>query len=272
MTKLFRIGLLGILAGVAAFGQTTTTQTTLSSAMTTGAGSPPTQMCVASSTNISAPSFGTPAATAVVVDKEYMTILAATPSSTCWIVQRGANGTQPTSHSSGAVVWVGPQGGGGSALGVIGLSPFRNIPAVVGTPCTAASQPYLPQIVTGSEGYQNQIGWVFNCPTTGPSANVWQAVELPLQPYKTFYAALDAGASNAITASIPGLPQVKGTCVAVVLANTLQAGADTFALNGGTAKNIKSHYNAANNIGTAYANTGVWKGCYDGTEYLDESE
>jgi hypothetical protein len=272
MNKLFRTIILGLGLGVLAFGQITTTQTTLSSALSTGSGFPVSTVCVASSTNIVAPGFGTPSATALMVDREYMTVLAATPVSTCWNVQRGANGTQPTAHASGAVVWVGPQGGGGSALGIVGLSPFSNIPPVANTPCTATAEPYLPRIVTGASQYEFSIGWVANCPTTGPGANLWQIIRTPIQPYLDHYTALDAGANNAVTASIPGLPQATGTCVDLVLAHTLQAGADTFALNGATAVAIKSHFNQATNLGTAYAVTGTIPLCYNGTVWLDMSE
>lgn len=272
MTKLFKTLTLGLAFTALALAQTTTTQTTLSAALNAGSGFPTAQVCVVSSTNIAAPSFGTPSQTALMVDREYMTVLAATPSATCWIVQRGANGTQSTSHSNGAVVWVGPQGGGGNALGIVGTSPFANIPPVNGTPCTAASEPYLPRVVTGASGYEWAIGWIANCPTTGPGANTWQIVKLPFQPFLDFYTALDAGATNAVTASIPGLPQSTGSCVDLVLAHTLQAGADTFALNGATAVAIRSHFNSANTIGTAYAVTGTVPLCFNGTFWLDMSE
>jgi hypothetical protein len=45
--------------------------------------------------------------------------------------------------------------------------------------------------------------------------------------------------------------------VSVVLGHSLQAGANTFAYAGGSALNIKSSRNPANNIGTAYVSTGV---------------
>ncbi len=58
----------------------------------------------------------------------------------------------------------------------------------------------------------------------------------------------------------------------VKLAHSLQAGANTAAMNGGSAKNIKSHYNPATDIGTAYVSTGIIDMVYDGTEWLDLSQ
>lgn len=96
-------------------------------------------------------------------------------------------------------------------------------------------------------------------------------------PYQTAnYIASETGSNNAIAgaltdASSSNVTLAAGLCVTVQLAHTLQAGANTFVLNG-TSKNIKSHFNVANNIGTAYAATGMWTGCYDGTEWVDASE
>lgn len=262
---------LALVAGVA-FGQATTTQTTISAALTAGgsSGSPGQTVCLGSSTGVSAPGFSNPAITAIMVDKELMVVNAATPNTLCWSVTRGWAGTGISAHAANAVAWVGPTGGFNS-------SPFIQNAKVAGTPCTATAEAYLPQIVIGTgTGYvPPQAGWAFNCPTTGVGANLWQAVSLPLNGGTSliaFYPALDAGANNAITASIPGLPQVNGVCVSIQLAHTLQAGANTFALNGATAVAIKSHFNTATNLATAYAATGIWSGCYNGTVWLDISE
>jgi hypothetical protein len=91
------------------------------------------------------------------------------------------------------------------------------------------------------------------------------------------YIASETGANNAIAGA---LTDPAGTAVAlaaalkvtVKLAHTLQAGANTFALNGGAAKSIKSSRNASNNIGTAYAAGGVIALVYDGTQWLDLSQ
>jgi hypothetical protein len=76
----------------------------------------------------------------------------------------------------------------------------------------------------------------------------------------------------------PGFnPFTDGLCVTVKLAHTLQAGANTFDLNPTVSagpRAIKSHINPANNIGTAYAATGRWTGCWDSTAvaWLDQSQ
>jgi hypothetical protein len=73
----------------------------------------------------------------------------------------------------------------------------------------------------------------------------------------------DTGSNNAIaTASGFGPPLVDGLCVNVRLAHSLQAGADTFAYQGGTARAIVSSFNPANTIGTAYVATGQIQLCY----------
>ncbi len=103
------------------------------------------------------------------------------------------------------------------------------------------------------------------------------AVSGTLSNYIDFNYVTDGGANNAITANITdalgnNVALVAGLRACVQLAHTLQAGANTFTINGGSAKNIKSHFNVANNIGTAYAATGLWCGTYDGTEWVDLSE
>jgi hypothetical protein len=85
------------------------------------------------------------------------------------------------------------------------------------------------------------------------------------------YIASETGANNAIAGALVGLPLIAGIQVQVQLAHTLQAGANTFALNG-TSKNIKSARNVANNIGTAYAATGTITLLYDGTQWVDVSQ
>ncbi len=81
----------------------------------------------------------------------------------------------------------------------------------------------------------------------------------------------ELGANNAI-AGFLDVSLVAGTRVTIDLAHTLQAGANTFALNGGTAVSIKSSRNTANNIATAYAATGVITLVYDGALWLDTSQ
>lgn len=106
---------------------------------------------------------------------------------------------------------------------------------------------------------------------TGPFSNLG-ATTLATE---SNFIATETGANNAIVGALVdcdalAVPLVAGLHVVVKLAHTLQAGANTFALNA-VVKNIKSHLNAANNIGTAYAATGVIDLVYDGTQWLDMS-
>ncbi len=87
------------------------------------------------------------------------------------------------------------------------------------------------------------------------------------------YIATENGANNAIACAVgsgPGL--LAGLVVTVQLAHTLQAGANTFAYVGGTALAIKSHFNTANNIATAYAATGTITLQYNGAIWKDLSQ
>ncbi len=91
------------------------------------------------------------------------------------------------------------------------------------------------------------------------------------------YIASETGSNNAIAgalidAALGVVPLAAGLEVVVKLAHTLQAGANTFDFNGGGAVVIKSSRNAANNIGVAYAATGVIKLLYDGTQWLDMNQ
>ncbi len=82
----------------------------------------------------------------------------------------------------------------------------------------------------------------------------------------------ETGANNAIVGALPGVTLAAGLQVTVKLGHTLQAGANTFNLNGGGAVAIKSSRNVANDIGTAYVATGTIVLLYDGTEWVDVSQ
>jgi hypothetical protein len=86
------------------------------------------------------------------------------------------------------------------------------------------------------------------------------------------YIPTEGGSNNAIAGSITGYTLAPGICANVQLAHTLQAGANTFTYNSGSAVAIKSHLNPANNIGTGYAATGFVSLCYNGTVWLDMAQ
>lgn len=90
------------------------------------------------------------------------------------------------------------------------------------------------------------------------------------------YIATETGSNNAIAGALvdatgTNVPLAAGLRVLILLAHTLQAGANTFALNG-TAKNLKSHLNPANNIATAYVSGSLVDMVYDGTQWQDMSQ
>lgn len=92
------------------------------------------------------------------------------------------------------------------------------------------------------------------------------------------YQGTEGGADNAITANLvdqvgTAITLVAGLRMILKLAHSLQAGANTFVLNGaGGTKAIKSHNNPANGIGTAYVSGGIIDMIYDGTQWLDLSQ
>jgi hypothetical protein len=91
------------------------------------------------------------------------------------------------------------------------------------------------------------------------------------------YQGSETGSNNAIACVLTdalgsSIPQAAGLRLTILLAHTLQAGANTLSLNGGAATSIKSSRNPANNIGTAYAVGGVIDLFFDGTQYLDMNQ
>ena len=91
------------------------------------------------------------------------------------------------------------------------------------------------------------------------------------------YVGTETGGNNAITFNLldPSgayIPLTAGLRVMVKLAHSLQAGANTAAVNGGSTKAIKSHNNPSNDIGTAYVSGGIIDMVYDGTQWQDLSQ
>lgn len=88
------------------------------------------------------------------------------------------------------------------------------------------------------------------------------------------YIGTETGSNNAIAGALVdslgnNVSLVAGLRVCVLLAHSLAGnGANTFALNG-TSKGIKSHYNAANGLTTAYVSGGTFCASYDGTQWQD---
>lgn len=109
---------------------------------------------------------------------------------------------------------------------------------------------------------------------TAPTVNSTGQIRLGVT---SNFIATETGSNNAIAGALTdesggNVPLTTGLRVTVALAHTLQAGANTFAFNGGSAASIKSHNNAATDIGTAYAATGYIDLVYNGTVWLDMSQ
>lgn len=143
----------------------------------------------------------------------------------------------------------------------------------ISTGNAAATGIKVVNILTGTPGTSGN-----NRLTMGGGSTSKVTMNAVVSSYQeTNYIASETGANNAIAgaltdASGTNVTLAAGLRVVILLAHTLQAGANTFALNGGLAKDIKSHNNPANNIGTAYAVGGLVDLMYDGTQWQDMSQ
>lgn len=134
MKTLIRISLTFLLLAGLAFGQATTTQTTLAAAQAVTDQT----ISLTSSTGVYAYD-GTQILTGIFVDREYEEVLTQIGSTSVWRVRRGVGrGSARTGHVSGAVAWIGPP------------NYFDQGPILTGA-CTASLQPNLPRpnIATG---------------------------------------------------------------------------------------------------------------------------
>lgn len=143
-----------------ALAQATTTSTTLTAALLLTGNT----VCVNAATGIVVASV-TQGATYLGVDQEAMTVTQAGPTSTCFIVRRGALGTAAASHLNSSTVWVGnaATGTGDSSRPFSGGAFISSPPR--GT-CTASSQFTLPVILYGN-AYGSLNGQVYTCTAAG---------------------------------------------------------------------------------------------------------
>lgn len=202
MTKSFSFVVLSILLLASlCFGQTATTNTTLSIAM----GRSDTTLTLVSSTGVSA-SNGTAPVTGLYIDREYMEVVANVNSAGTgnnWQIRRGVAGIQ-SPHPAGAIVWV-------SVPGTFDKGPYDR----VGT-CTATSFAFLPII-------QVQSGNLLRC-----VGGKWVTGNIPLnnaQPYTAFttFSGANPIATTSVTdvngtiwfsqISIPYNATLSGACV-----------------------------------------------------------
>lgn len=151
----------------------------------------------------------------------------------------------------------------------------------------ASSNPHSVSHVTTSSG----SGWNYTIPSTARWFNNFgftsNGNQVPLATAivgKTSVSSLvsgvtenfiasETGANNAIAGALTdaagnNVSLAAGLRVLILLAHTLQAGANTFTLNS-TSKNIKSSANPANNIGAGYVVGSIVDLMYDGTQWQD---
>jgi len=89
---------------------------------------------------------------------------------------------------------------------------------------------------------------------------------------QVFFFAAETGANNAIAATLPNVPVIRGLRVAGILSHSLQAGANTFNLSGTGAKPIKKSSNPTVDLTVAYVANGAISMLYDGAAWLDLSQ
>lgn len=238
MKNLSKLSLVALLAFACALphsaeAQTTTPSTTLAAAITD---TKATTIALASITNVVNQ-------TGLYVDGEFMQVVGTPAVAGAVRVARGvSSGGPPATHANGAKVWVALTPDKAVVPGANGFSFKASLAAPSGT-CTRTAITYLPVI------YVN-LGQTFDCDV---NTSVWR----PYLSAGHVVFVTDAGANNAITSPVGSQPVYTGMIVSVTLAHSLQAGANTFAYAGGSALNVKSSRNPANNIGTAYVSTGV---------------
>ena len=100
---------------------------------------------------------------------------------------------------------------------------------------------------------------------TAPTVNTTGAVRAA----QTSNYVIAGGSSNALTATVPGLSQVAGAQMTVFVGSTtLQSGANTIALNGGSATAIKKASAPTTDLSTAIAANGIVTLVFNGTSWL----
>lgn len=152
-----QILILLLLSAFAAFGQQTTTSTTLSTALTSTTNA---EWCIGSATGVQLPSASLNASY-LFVDREAAQITSQGSTSTCYKVKRAQLGTSQQAHAATSKVWV-----GAAATGTGDSSrPFTGafVSSLPSGSCTATAQYTLPIIYTGPAGGGAFPGSVINC-------------------------------------------------------------------------------------------------------------
>lgn len=150
---------LGLMFCAAAFGQLTTTSTTLSTTVPVVG---TTQWCVASATGIVLPNLSTgQKGSYLLVDREVAQVLSQGVTSKCYNVVRGQLGSASASHSSGRTVWVGqPATTSGDTSRPFGGAFITALPTGA---CTASDQYTLPVLYVGTGAAGAIPGTPYTC-------------------------------------------------------------------------------------------------------------
>lgn len=195
------------------------------------------------------------------------------------IVVGSSSGTQTTRIGNGAgivntniamVTTAGSTTAIAGAATAAGLTDTINI----GLGNAAATGFKKVNIATGTPGTSGN-NWVIIGGGTTTSTTV-NAVAITYQAWNLATSVTGNGTTtltfNLVDAAGNNVTLAAGLRVIAKLTTALSAGGITVALNGGSTKNLKSHFNVANNIATAYASTGTMDLMYDGTEWVDMSQ
>lgn len=202
-----------------AFGQTATTSTTLSAALSDSSG---TVLVVASATDVEAGGK-------LFIDREALDVISV--ASTTVRVRRGVDGTRATPHITASVVYVGSKA----------QKPyvFKANQARGGT-CTRANESFLPQIDT-------QYGIIWDCPV---GATLWAPINFDINTVRTQFFDIDNGAGTTIDALLIRHPRP----IQLTTCRIVYQGATTGTVAAGNAKVGTTVGGAEVTAATAYGN------------------
>jgi hypothetical protein len=152
-----QILILLVLSAIAAFGQQTTTSTTLSTALSSTTNA---DWCIGSATGVRLPSTSNNGSF-LMVDREIAQVTGQGGSSTCFKVKRAQLGSAQNAHAATSRVWVGGAGVGSGDSS----RPFTDafVSTLPSGACVASAQYTLPIIYTGPASGGAFSGSVINC-------------------------------------------------------------------------------------------------------------
>lgn len=195
------------------------------------------------------------------------------------VVARSGSPVTPTGHSAVSSAGTTTTGNATLTSANRNLISWQSVPGAVSYDVYRTSSATSPT-TTGLIG--NTTGRTFtdtgiagdssSAPTTNTTGVTSFGAASPQFPVVANYIATENGANNAIaSAAASGPALTTGLVVFVKLAHSLQAGANTFAYNGGATAAIKQNTNPATDIATAYVSGGTIELFYDGTVWQELS-